>query len=147
MSAEIEKWQGCSSSLDSTSLTGSCDSWAWIGDVSGDFSVVAFKKLMLNLDGLRDNYVLEWCKWILAKCNIFMWREELNWLPMKDAILKYSYRCGLMCFMRGCPSNLSITFSRVVWSLQSYGINSVRGAKSQLLLHSPLVTSWSFMKL
>ncbi|KAJ0535304.1 putative reverse transcriptase zinc-binding domain-containing protein [Helianthus annuus] len=35
---------------------------------------------------MKDRYILDWCKWTPSKCNIFLWRAELNRIPTKVAL-------------------------------------------------------------
>ncbi|PWA74341.1 RNA-directed DNA polymerase, eukaryota [Artemisia annua] len=72
--------------LDFVVLSGSRDKWLWLGDKSGAFSVSSVRQLIYSESDFSNNYVLEWCKWIPAKCNVFIWQAEMSKIPTADAL-------------------------------------------------------------
>ncbi|KAJ0876698.1 putative reverse transcriptase zinc-binding domain-containing protein [Helianthus annuus] len=67
--------------LDSVSFSGQSDCWSWTGSEDGIYSVGAVKNLFVAEKDVSNLYILDWCKWIPAKCNIFAWRAGLDRLP------------------------------------------------------------------
>ncbi|PWA67589.1 RNA-directed DNA polymerase, eukaryota [Artemisia annua] len=72
--------------LGSVELSGRRDKWFWLGDKSGAFSVSSVRRLIYNESDFSSNYVLKWCKWIPAKCNVFIWQAEMSKIPTSDAL-------------------------------------------------------------
>ncbi|XP_076888770.1 uncharacterized protein LOC143539312 [Bidens hawaiensis] len=62
------------------------DSWGWLGDKSGVFSVNSVKKLAEKDRDSSNNYIMKWSKWVPDKCNIHAWRVELNRVPTWEAL-------------------------------------------------------------
>ncbi|XP_035837223.1 uncharacterized protein LOC118485086 [Helianthus annuus] len=64
------------------------DKWLWSASSDGSFTVKAAKSI-LQSDQVSDNrFVLHWCKWVPAKCNIHAWRLEMDRIPTGDALKK-----------------------------------------------------------
>ena len=41
---------------------------------------------MYSVADYSNNYVLKWCKWLPAKCNVFIWQAEMSNVPTSDAL-------------------------------------------------------------
>ena len=72
--------------LVSVSLNDRRDKWIWLGNNSGVFDVSSVRRLLHSEVDHSRNYVFKWCKWIPAKCNIFMWQAEMHKIPTADAL-------------------------------------------------------------
>ncbi|PWA71177.1 RNA-directed DNA polymerase, eukaryota [Artemisia annua] len=72
--------------VDSVDLNGRRDKWNWLGDKSGNFSVSSVRRLMYSESDYSNNYVLRWCNWLPAKCNVFIWQAEMSKIPTSDAL-------------------------------------------------------------
>ncbi|KAM0072977.1 putative reverse transcriptase zinc-binding domain-containing protein [Helianthus debilis subsp. tardiflorus] len=59
-------------------LSDSRDSWKWNGAADGEFSVGAVKRLLNKGRGSSENFVVKWCKWLPIKCNVSIWRAEMD---------------------------------------------------------------------
>ncbi|XP_022031703.2 uncharacterized protein LOC110932755 [Helianthus annuus] len=75
------------------------DDWKWTPDHSGLFSVSSVKCVLEGVNNNISNYVVEWCKWVPIKCNVFVWRAELNRIPTADALR----RRGIVVGDEACP--------------------------------------------
>ncbi|XP_076927157.1 uncharacterized protein LOC143590618 [Bidens hawaiensis] len=80
---------------------GGPDQWKWLGDSSGEFSVSSVKKLLVKSRDSNVNFVLNWCKWVPAKCLVHAWRAGMNRDPTKEALerrnILISNRSCLLC--------------------------------------------------
>ncbi|KAJ0683034.1 putative reverse transcriptase zinc-binding domain-containing protein [Helianthus annuus] len=74
------------SALSTFSLGNSNDVWKWLGDQSGTFSVKSAKNIMLGSGDVNARFVLNWCKWTPSKCNLLVWRAEMDRIPTYDAL-------------------------------------------------------------
>ncbi|KAJ0941282.1 putative reverse transcriptase zinc-binding domain-containing protein [Helianthus annuus] len=77
-----------SAAMSSVTLGSSADSWKWLGDRSGTFSVSSVRKVLRDQDDVAGRFILDWCKWMPSKCNLFVWRAELDRIPTSDALAK-----------------------------------------------------------
>ncbi|XP_022031712.1 uncharacterized protein LOC110932763 [Helianthus annuus] len=75
------------------------DDWKRTPDHSGLFSVSSVKCVLEGVNNNISNYVVEWCKWVPIKCNVFIWRAELNRIPTADALR----RRGIVVGDEACP--------------------------------------------
>ena len=57
------------------------DRWCWLGNKDGKFSVAEVKKYLRSRLEVSGNIVLNWCKWVPIKCNVFAWRVVLGGIP------------------------------------------------------------------
>ncbi|XP_035831977.1 uncharacterized protein LOC118481011 [Helianthus annuus] len=62
------------------------DTWERIGADSKEFSVGAVKRLLAKGNDHSSNFILEWCKWLPTKCNVFAWRAEMGRIPTTLAL-------------------------------------------------------------
>ncbi|XP_022023778.1 uncharacterized protein LOC110924044 [Helianthus annuus] len=88
--AEVNDLVGLCTLLLNTTLNSNEDNWEWIGNESKVFSVGDVKKLLITDGGSSDRYVLEGCKWIPAKVNIFIWRVEMGRIVTIDALKQWN---------------------------------------------------------
>ncbi|MFS7966568.1 putative reverse transcriptase zinc-binding domain-containing protein [Helianthus anomalus] len=70
------------------SLSNRSNSWRWLGDRSGSFSVGSVKKLIIDSSNFSGRFVMEWSKWVPLKCNVFAWRAGLYRIPTVDALIR-----------------------------------------------------------
>ncbi|XP_021986639.1 uncharacterized protein LOC110883101 [Helianthus annuus] len=75
-------------------LTDSNDKWIWSPQKDGSFLVKAVESLLSSDRNLGSNFVLEWCGWIPDKCNIRIWRAEMEKIPTKLALRKRNVLSG-----------------------------------------------------
>ncbi|XP_021991601.1 uncharacterized protein LOC110888381 [Helianthus annuus] len=89
--------------LDQSVLTDGLDKWEWLGNKDGAFSVGSVKKLLTKGVNHNSSFMLDWCKWVPAKCNVHVWRAELGIIPTRDVL-----RAMNICVEEeGCPLCLS----------------------------------------
>ncbi|MFS8023897.1 putative reverse transcriptase zinc-binding domain-containing protein [Helianthus anomalus] len=74
--------------LNDLQITPNRDSWKWAADSEGCFSVKSVKTLLKSEDNQEPCFILEWCKWVPAKCNIHVWRSGLNSIPTVEALTR-----------------------------------------------------------
>ncbi|XP_035842617.1 uncharacterized protein LOC118489106 [Helianthus annuus] len=73
----------------------------WIGAADKDFSVGGIKNLLDKGCNVTVPYVIEWCRWLPIKCNVFIWRRALGRIATIDALKRknievHDSRC-IMC--------------------------------------------------
>ncbi|KAJ0582905.1 putative RNA-directed DNA polymerase [Helianthus annuus] len=85
---ELVEWQELAAVLASVSLSFGADKWKWMGCGSQKFSVAAVKQFLISKRDVSSRYVMEWCKWVPKKCNIFAWRADLDRIPTVEALGK-----------------------------------------------------------
>ncbi|KAJ0520598.1 putative RNA-directed DNA polymerase [Helianthus annuus] len=76
----------CMGIMNNIIFTEAPDSWTWLVDESGVFSVKSTKHWLQQEVQHRPAFVLEWCKWIPAKVNIFVWRAEMDRIATASAL-------------------------------------------------------------
>ncbi|PWA83317.1 RNA-directed DNA polymerase, eukaryota [Artemisia annua] len=69
-------------------LSSRSDRWLWSGNADGMFSVAEVKKFLLSGVDASNNFVMDWCKWVPIKCNVFAWRAALGGIPTSVSLLK-----------------------------------------------------------
>ncbi|KAI3807746.1 hypothetical protein L1987_23680 [Smallanthus sonchifolius] len=101
-SVERPEWIGLRLLLSPVALSDSKDGWGWLGDSSGEFSVGSVKRLIDSGINFSNMYVMKWCKWIPAKCNIFAWRAEMDIIPTIAALRRRNVEVSeLACSLCG----------------------------------------------
>ncbi|MFS7996547.1 putative reverse transcriptase zinc-binding domain-containing protein [Helianthus anomalus] len=121
------------------------DTWVWIGDSDGKFSVGAMKRLLGKGTDRSNNFVLEWCKWIPIKCNVFCWRAEMDQFPTKTTLRNRNIIIDdTLCPICGCDDE-SVDYlftgcgvATIVW------LHISSWCRGPTYMHSPFVTSWLF---
>ncbi|KAM0044066.1 putative RNA-directed DNA polymerase [Helianthus debilis subsp. tardiflorus] len=84
----VDNLQQLCSLLADVSLVDSNDKWSWLADPKGVFSVKSAKRLMFSVYDPVSWFVLEWCRWVPSKCNIHVWRMEMDRIPTCEALRK-----------------------------------------------------------
>ncbi|XP_022003903.1 uncharacterized protein LOC110901380 [Helianthus annuus] len=82
------EWDILSAALRAVSLSNRPDKWEWVGNVSEVFSVATVKKSIDSINDYSNHYVFDWCKWVPLKCNILVWRAEMDRIPTVDALVR-----------------------------------------------------------
>ncbi|KAM0038330.1 hypothetical protein Hdeb2414_s0013g00413601 [Helianthus debilis subsp. tardiflorus] len=89
---EVAELQGCEVLLAGMHVSEVKDKWKWTQNASGIYSThsfkESFKELSLNLETSACIISVKGCRWVLAKCNIFIWRSGLDHIPTKCALIK-----------------------------------------------------------
>ncbi|KAJ0806197.1 putative RNA-directed DNA polymerase [Helianthus annuus] len=122
LAAEVAELAILSGMLSSVSLSSGRDKWKWLGDSTGLFSVKSVKELLVRDRCDPNVYVIDCCKWVPLKCNIFVWRMELNRIPTYDIL----YHRGIInqagsCSLCGCESEsvdhlfISCQLADIIW--------------------------------
>ncbi|XP_022040949.1 uncharacterized protein LOC110943511 [Helianthus annuus] len=80
---ELKEWQECHEILNRISLNNNKDLWKWNNDNQEGFSVKAVKLALI--EDIDDDHPpnFEWCKWVPLKCNIMVWRGNLDRLATR----------------------------------------------------------------
>ncbi|KAJ0865986.1 hypothetical protein HanRHA438_Chr12g0546671 [Helianthus annuus] len=68
----MAEWGDLNGRLSYVSLSSNGDGWHWVGDPAGQFSVGSVKWLISSRCDYSNCFVMEWCKWLSLKCNIFV---------------------------------------------------------------------------
>ncbi|KAJ0539157.1 putative reverse transcriptase zinc-binding domain-containing protein [Helianthus annuus] len=84
----MREWLECEAFIHSVSISEAKDEWEWLGEESGEFSVKSVKRLLNHNEDYSRNQVIDWCRWLPLKCNIFAWRATLNRLPTKAGLMR-----------------------------------------------------------
>ncbi|PWA44258.1 reverse transcriptase domain, Reverse transcriptase zinc-binding domain protein [Artemisia annua] len=64
------------------------DCWKWEGDKDGIFTVNKAKKVIADRQMSANVSKLKWVGWTPLKCNIMVWRADLNRLPTRVELVK-----------------------------------------------------------
>ncbi|XP_035845912.1 uncharacterized protein LOC118492188 [Helianthus annuus] len=80
--------------MESVQLTDIEDRWLWTSDRDGVFSVKVVKRLLHSGLAIVNRYIMDWCKWVPAKCNIHAWRIEMDIIPTGEALRKRNAQFG-----------------------------------------------------
>ncbi|MFS7942533.1 putative reverse transcriptase zinc-binding domain-containing protein [Helianthus anomalus] len=81
--AELKEWQECYEILSRISLNNNKDILEWNDDNREDFSVKAVRLALIEDRGDNHPPEFEWCKWMPLKCNIMVWRCNLDRLATR----------------------------------------------------------------
>ncbi|KAJ0805638.1 putative RNA-directed DNA polymerase [Helianthus annuus] len=91
---EVQERSVCEGMLQNVRLLSRPDQWQWTISADKSFSVGEAKKWLRSEVGIRNlsdgRFIYNWCKWVPNKCNVFMWRAELDRLPTKLALRRRS---------------------------------------------------------
>ncbi|KAJ0880486.1 putative reverse transcriptase zinc-binding domain-containing protein [Helianthus annuus] len=90
---EATEWCSLAAEISSVALNDRPDDWRWKGDSSGLFSVRSVREVLRESDPC-SSFVLDWCKWVPKKCNMFVWRAEMSRIPTYDALQKRGIGVG-----------------------------------------------------
>ncbi|KAF5773617.1 putative RNA-directed DNA polymerase [Helianthus annuus] len=171
-SQELSEWQVLSAALGSVSLASGEDRWSWLGNGSKNFSVAAVKYLISSSRDYSSRYVMDWCKWVPKKCNIFAWRADLNRIPTCDALgrrgmLVINDMCSLCGedletvshIFSACPFSLSVWEKVSLWCriprffvfsfrdlIEIHNVGDNRKAVREALQGIVLTTCWLLWK-
>ncbi|XP_022015087.1 uncharacterized protein LOC110914609 [Helianthus annuus] len=92
--AEVQERSECEVMLQNVFMQNRPDQWQWAASADHSYSVGEVKKWLRSEVGNSNQnagrFVYVWCKWVPNKCNIFMWRAELDRLPTKLALRRRS---------------------------------------------------------
>ncbi|KAJ0605144.1 hypothetical protein HanHA300_Chr02g0059701 [Helianthus annuus] len=109
------------------------DRWFWCSGSAGSILVKAVKQSLFADQPASYNFILEWCRWVPAKCNIHAWRLEMDKIPTGEALKKgTSTLMTLHALYAIRTRNLLIVSSSLALSLRSFGTVSVPGVRSQV---------------
>ncbi|KAJ0834798.1 putative reverse transcriptase zinc-binding domain-containing protein [Helianthus annuus] len=98
-SQECTELSELSNILSQVSLSSSRDTWSWMSDPTGNFSVKSVKKLLSRCDQQTANSSFVWNNWVPRKVNIFGWRLGLDRLPTRMALAHRNINMVSVC----CP--------------------------------------------
>lgn len=70
------------------------DRWCWNHGSNVEFSVRDVRKWLKGADVLDDDSRFTWSKWIPNKCNIFMWRANMDRIPTMSALRRRNIVVG-----------------------------------------------------
>ncbi|XP_022020265.1 uncharacterized protein LOC110920362 [Helianthus annuus] len=90
----ISEFQQLLAVIETIQFTGNGDRWLWTPDKEGKFSVKAVKNLLHSDIATANGFVMDWCKWVPAKCNIHAWRLEMERIPTGEALKKRNTQIG-----------------------------------------------------
>ncbi|PWA35067.1 reverse transcriptase domain, Reverse transcriptase zinc-binding domain protein [Artemisia annua] len=78
------------------------DRWFWNHGPNVEFSVRDVRKWLKGADVLHYDSRFTWCKWLPNKCNIFMWRANMDRIPTLHALRRRNIYVGEgMCVFCG----------------------------------------------
>ncbi|KAI3742186.1 hypothetical protein L1987_59866 [Smallanthus sonchifolius] len=90
----LSSFQELQSLLENIQVSEASDRWCWSSNSAGIFSVKAVKRLLNAEFDSENRFIMDWCKWILAKCNIHAWRSEMDKIPTGAALKKRNVQLG-----------------------------------------------------
>ena len=76
----------CYAAINNCVFSGTSDAWKWLGKGADQFTVKAVKDGLQKEEQDRPEFVMEWCKWVPSKVNIFVWRAEMDRIASKAAL-------------------------------------------------------------
>ncbi|MFS7933371.1 putative reverse transcriptase zinc-binding domain-containing protein [Helianthus anomalus] len=85
---EVGEWLDCITSVCNVSLSNQLDCWSWFADDKGWFSTVSVQNLLVESVSKPNVFVLDKCSWVPAKCFFLAWRDELNNIQTRDALIR-----------------------------------------------------------
>ncbi|XP_022040432.1 uncharacterized protein LOC110942980 [Helianthus annuus] len=74
--------------LDNVQTSERAGIWEWVSGSTGEFTVKAVKRLLYSDYEAVNSFIMDWCHWIPAKCNIHAWRMEIDKIPTEEALRK-----------------------------------------------------------
>ncbi|KAI3787043.1 hypothetical protein L1987_41213 [Smallanthus sonchifolius] len=77
-----------------TILNSHNDLWIWNNNELQHLSVQDTKVWINSCNSEEVYKTVRWCKWLPAKCNIFMWRSCLDRIPTKVALRRRNIAAG-----------------------------------------------------
>ncbi|KAJ0855327.1 putative RNA-directed DNA polymerase [Helianthus annuus] len=92
---ELLELDGLNVAVAPVSLTDRPDEWKWLPEKDGEFSVRSAKRVLDDDNVNCSGFVLEWCKWVPIKCNVFVWRAGLNGIATRDALRRRGIGAGI----------------------------------------------------
>ncbi|KAJ0897860.1 putative RNA-directed DNA polymerase [Helianthus annuus] len=102
------------------------DKWRWSPHNEGIFSVKSVKGLCYSDRFVSHSFVMDWCDWVPDKCNIHVWRAEMEKIPSKVALRKRNILqgepiCMLCSSADETAENLytACYVSAIVWNMVS----------------------------
>ncbi|PWA86778.1 alpha carbonic anhydrase 7 [Artemisia annua] len=75
-------------------LTNKKDDWGWNMEGHSVYSVKESKQWLLGPVNRDESYRYKWCKWLPIKCNIFMWRANVDRIPTMTALRRRNIVVG-----------------------------------------------------
>ncbi|KAJ0797670.1 putative RNA-directed DNA polymerase [Helianthus annuus] len=91
---EKEELVDCFRLVAGTKLSQLKDTWTWNDVPLQHLAVHDIKKWVTRDEVEEANDYHTWCKWVPAKCNIFMWRISLDRIPTKQALSRRNIWVG-----------------------------------------------------
>ncbi|KAJ0548291.1 putative RNA-directed DNA polymerase [Helianthus annuus] len=102
------------------------DKWRWSPHKEGTYSVKSVKSLCYLDRPVSQNFVMKWSNWVPDKCNIHLWRAEMEKIPTKVALRKRNILqedpiCPLCLVAEETVDHLysSCFVSSIVWNMVS----------------------------
>ncbi|KAM0000902.1 putative reverse transcriptase zinc-binding domain-containing protein [Helianthus debilis subsp. tardiflorus] len=89
---EIKEMTDLSSLLEKINITENIDTWKWVSDDSGSFSVSGLRRLMRPIPNGNMNQNHYWNKWCPLKVNFMTCCLFLNRLPTKEVLLRRNFQ-------------------------------------------------------
>ncbi|XP_022040762.1 uncharacterized protein LOC110943320 [Helianthus annuus] len=80
---QLREWQERQDMISMVRLSNDTDSWRWNNDSQEGLAVKSVKKFLIVDRGSSQLPNIEWCKWVLIKCNIMAWRSNLDRLTTR----------------------------------------------------------------
>ncbi|XP_022003823.1 uncharacterized protein LOC110901295 [Helianthus annuus] len=106
------------------------ETWSWVPDPKGNFSVKSVKNLLHRSSPPIGECCFSWNNWVPRKVNIFGWRMALDRLPTRVALAHCNISMSSICCPFCCDKDESAyhlfaecAVSFIVWQMVSSWIN------------------------
>ncbi|KAJ0768030.1 putative reverse transcriptase zinc-binding domain-containing protein [Helianthus annuus] len=70
------------------------DSWRWNSGSNVMYTVKEVRRWLCSDQGSSSGDIYKWCKWIPSKCNVFMWRTNLDRIPTASNLARRNINIG-----------------------------------------------------
>ncbi|XP_035832831.1 uncharacterized protein LOC118481723 [Helianthus annuus] len=105
---ELLQFQQLNDLLQGFLLTSGSDRWLWNLDPAGQFNVGSMKRMIIELNQTRPDYIVKWNSWIPKKVGLVAWQAQKERLPTRVALSKRGIAIqSLDCVLCGEYSEVS----------------------------------------
>ncbi|KAD5960817.1 hypothetical protein E3N88_12289 [Mikania micrantha] len=97
---EAHQWEKCLEMIAGTHQRPGKDTWSWLPDKSGNFSVSSMRSILQKSSSGSQLLAHDWLRWLPIKINIFRWRLVRNRLPtMKNLAVRGVLGSNHLCHL------------------------------------------------
>ncbi|XP_022003870.1 uncharacterized protein LOC110901346 [Helianthus annuus] len=93
-SIEVSELVNCHRMISVVRLSNRSDTWRWNVGHNCSYSVKEARLWLASMSSNEGRFVYKWCKWLPSKCNVFMWRANLDRIPTASALICRNIQVG-----------------------------------------------------